>query len=79
MYTFENKDFQAGILAADKAIEASLNGITDTSAKADTTKALANKNPLLRTVQFTQPFQGKNGQYTFPAEIGYTLKKILLF
>jgi len=75
VYTFENKDFQAGILAADKAIEASLNGITDTSAKADTTKALANKNPLLRTVQFTQPFQGKNGQYTFPAEIGYTLKK----
>ena len=75
VYTFENKDFQAGILAADKAIEASLNGITDTSVKADTTKALANKNPLLRTVQFTQPFQGKNGQYTFPAEIGYTLKK----
>ena len=75
VYTFENKDFQAGILAADKAIEASLNGISDTSAKADTTKALANKNPLLRTVQFTQPFQGKNGQFTFPAEIGYTLKK----
>ena len=75
VYTFENKDFQAGILAADKAIEASLNGITDTSAKADTTKALANKNPLLKTVQFTQPYQGKNGQFTFPAEIGYTLKK----
>ena len=75
VYTFENKDFQAGILAADKAIEASLNGITDTTTKADTTKALANKNPLLRTVQFTQPYQGKNGQYTFPAEIGYTLKK----
>ncbi len=75
VYTFENKDFQAGILAADKAIEASLNGISDTSAKADTTLALANKNPLLRTVQFTQPFQGKNGQFTFPAEIGYTLKK----
>ena len=75
VYTFENKDFQSGILAADKAIEANLNGITDTTAKADTTKALANKNPLLRTVQFTQPFQGKNGQYTFPAEIGYTLKK----
>lgn len=75
VYTFENKDFQAGILAADKAIEASLNGITDTSGKSDTTKALTNKNPLLRTVQFTQPYQGKNGQYTFPAEIGYTLKK----
>ena len=75
VYTFENKDFQAGILEADKAIEASLNGTADTTAKADTTKALANKNPLLRTVQFTQPYQGKNGQFTFPAEIGYTLKK----
>jgi SecD/SecF fusion protein len=75
VYTFENKDFQASILAADKAIEASLNGITDTTVKTDTTKALANKNPLLKTVQFTQPYQGKNGQYTFPAEIGYTLKK----
>jgi SecD/SecF fusion protein len=76
VYTFENKDFQAGILAADKAIEASLNGFTDTTAKADTTKALANKNPLLKTVQFnTQPYQSKNGQNTYSAEIGYALKK----
>jgi len=75
VFTFENKDFQNGILAADKAIEASLNGVVDSTVKVDTTKSLANKNPLLKTVQFTQPFQGKNGQYTFPAEIGYTLKK----
>ncbi|MCX6203806.1 MAG: protein translocase subunit SecDF [Bacteroidetes bacterium] len=77
VYTFENKDFQNGIIAADKAIEASLNGTTDTNnlAKADTSKLSLNKNPLLKTVQFTQPFQGKNGQYVYPAEIGYTLKK----
>jgi len=77
VYTFENKDFQEGILSADKAIEASLNGSVDTAvtAKMDTSKLKANKNPLLKTVQFTQPYQGKNGQYIFPAEIGYILKK----
>ena len=76
VYTFENRDFQNGIIAADKAIEASLNGITDTNslAKADTSKLNINKNPLLKTVQFTQPYQGKNGQSIYPAEIGYTLK-----
>ena len=77
VYTFENKDFQNGIVAADKAIEASLNGVSDTNSlvKADTSKLNLNKNPLLKTVQFTQPYQGKNGQYIYPAEIGYTLKK----
>ena len=77
VYTFENKDFQNGIIAADKAIEASLNGIVDTNAtaKLDTSKVSANKNPLLKTVQFTQPYQGKSGQYVYPGEIGYILKK----
>ena len=76
VYTFENKDFQNGIVAADKAIEASLNGIKDSNstAKLDTSKLNPNKNPLLRTVQFTQPYQGKNGQAIFPAEIGYIFK-----
>jgi len=77
VYTFENKDFQNGIIAADKAIEANLMGITDSNsaAKADTSRLNPNKNPLLKTVQFTQPYQGKNGQNIFPAEIGYILKK----
>ncbi len=77
VYTFENKDFQTAILAADKAIELSNAGIVDSTvvAKIDTAKANAAKNPLLKIVQFTQPYQGKNGQYVFPAEIGYTLKK----
>ena len=77
VYTFENKDFQNAILAADKAIELSIAGVVDSSvvAKIDTAKTNAAKNPLLKIVQFTQPYQAKNGQYVFPAEIGYTLKK----
>ena len=75
VYTFENRDLQNVIVAADKAIEASLNGISDTSlVKADTSKLNLNKNPLLKMVQFTQPYQGKNGQSIYPAEIGYTFK-----
>ena len=77
VYTFENKYFQNAILAADKAIELSNAGIVDSTvvAKIDTAKVNAAKNPLLKIVQFTQPYQAKNGQYVFPAEIGYTLKK----
>jgi len=77
VYTLESKDVQAGITAADKAIEANLAGIKDSNAtaKLDTSKLNPNKNPLLKLVQFTQPYQGKNGQYIFPGEIGYTLKK----
>ncbi len=77
VYTFENKDFQNAIIAADKAIELSNAGIVDSTviAKLDTAKTNAAKNPLLKIVQFTQPYQAKNGQYVFPAEIGYTLKK----
>lgn len=77
VYTFENRDFQNAILAADKAIELSIAGIVDSTvvAKIDTAKTNAAKNPLLKIVQFTQPYQAKNGQYVFPAEIGYTLKK----
>ena len=77
VYTLENKDVQSGITAADKAIEANLAGIKDSTgnAKLDTSKLNPNKNPLLRMVQFTQPYQGKNGTAIFPGEIGYTLKK----
>ncbi len=75
VYTLENKDFQNAVTAADKAIELNIAGITDTAAKLDTSKAGINKNPLLKTVQFTQPYQSKNGSYVFPGEIGYTLKK----
>jgi SecD/SecF fusion protein len=43
VYTFESKDVQNGLVAADKAAEDYLNGNTskDTTAKADTTKTVA--------------------------------------
>ncbi len=77
VYTLENKDVQNAITAADQAIEANLAGIKDSNstAKLDTSKLNPNKNPLLKLVQFTQPYQGKNGQFIFPGEIGYILKK----
>ena len=77
VYTLENKDVQNAITTADQAIEANLAGIKDSNstAKLDTSKLNPNKNPLLKLVQFTQPYQGKNGQFIFPGEIGYILKK----
>ena len=77
VYTLENKDVQSGITAADKSIEANLAGLKDSNgiAMLDTSRLNPNKNPLLKLVQFTQPYQGKNGAYVFPGEIGYTLKK----
>ena len=77
VYTLENRDVVNGITAADKAIEANLAGLKDSNAiaKLDTSKLNPNKNPLLKLVQFTQPYQGKNGQSIFPGEVGYTLKK----
>lgn len=74
MYTFESKDLQDGLIAADKAIEAKLNG-GDTISSKDTSKLNLNKNPLLRSVQFTQPYRGKTGNAIYPAEIAYVLKK----
>ena len=77
VYTLENPDLGNAILAADKSIEDNLNGIKDTTsnAKLDTTKINQNKNPLRRIVQFSQPYQGKNGQPYYSGVIGYTLKK----
>jgi SecD/SecF fusion protein len=113
VYTFESKDIQNGIIAADKAAEDYLNGKTpaDTTAKAaDTTKAVAaapvkkqdsgktatiseiagnaktgakadsaklnaNKNPIARLLQFTQP-SSQDGKTVFPAALGYVLQKI---
>ena len=77
VYTLESTDVQNGITAADKAIEANLAGIKDSNGtvKLDTSRLNPNKNPLLKLVQFTQPYQGKNGGYVYPGEIGYTLKK----
>jgi SecD/SecF fusion protein len=109
VYTFESKDLQNGIVAADKAVEDYLNGTkssdttkpaADTTAKAttpaktdtgktatlssvagnkgaakDTAKLNANKNPIARLVQFTQPYQGSDGKVVYPAALGYIASK----
>ncbi|MBI2275127.1 MAG: protein translocase subunit SecDF [Bacteroidetes bacterium] len=114
VYTFESKELQNGILAADKAVEDYLNGVkvtdtgkaapatadtaktattaakTDTgktstlsaiagnakpAAKADSAKINANKNPIGRLIQFSQPYAGQDGKAVYPASIGYIPSK----
>lgn len=112
VYTFENRDLQNGIVAADKAVEDYLNGnkkdtaqkaAADTSkataavaadttktatlsglgnttakgasAKADSSKLNANKNPIARLVQFTQPYADKSGKPIYPAALAYIQSK----
>jgi len=55
----------------------SVAGNTDTnkSAKVDTAKDKLNQNPLLRIVQFNQPYQGENGKAIFPSALGYVQSK----
>ncbi len=45
------------------------------SAKADTTKANLNTNPIVRLIQFSQPYRSDNGKTIFPAAIGYIQSK----
>ena len=56
VYTFENRDLQNAIIAADKAIELSLSGVKDTlgAAIVDSTVLSANKNPL-KILNLSQP------------------------
>ena len=48
---------------------------TNKTAKVDTAKNKLNQNPLLRIVQFNQPYQGENGKTIFPAALGYVQSK----
>ena len=109
VYTFESRDLQNGIVAADKAVEDYLNGsapkdtakkaaveTTTATAKADTNKTAtlsglgnthgqtakadsnkinSNKNPIARLLQFTQPYQDKDGKPIYPAALGYIQAK----
>ncbi len=45
------------------------------SAKADTAKAKLNVNPIVRLIQFSQPYRADNGKTIFPAAIGYIQTK----
>jgi len=86
VYTFESRDLQNGIVAADKAVQDMLEGApvaNDTAAVKDTTakkataklKDSANANPIARLVQFTQPYNDAAGKPVFPAAIGYIQSK----
>ena len=86
VYTFESRDLQNGIVAADKAVQDMLEGapvVSDTAAVKDTAtkkataklKDSANANPIARLVQFTQPYNDGAGKTVFPAAIGYIQSK----
>ncbi|MEY4054516.1 MAG: hypothetical protein RL034_1434 [Bacteroidota bacterium] len=86
VYTFESRDLQNGIVAADKAVQDMLEGapvandtaaVKDTAAKKATAKLKdsANANPIARLVQFTQPYNDGAGKTVFPAAIGYIQSK----
>ena len=64
---------------ADTAKTASISSIAaDTktgSAKKDTSKAKLNESPIVRLIQFTQPYQGRGGKTVFPSNLGYIQTK----
>ncbi len=117
VYTFESKELQNGLVAADKAVQEYLNGVTpadtatkkpeldtatlkaavtagakaDTSktatisalatpvaktgSKVDSTQIKANTNPIVRLIQFTQPYADQAGKTVYPAAVGYIPSK----
>ena len=64
---------------ADTAKTATISSIaTDTknvTAKKDTSKAKLNESPIVRLIQFTQPYQGRGGKTIFPSNLGYIQTK----
>ncbi len=64
---------------ADTAKTATISSIAaDTktgSAKKDTSKAKLNESPIVRLIQFTQPYQGRGGKTVFPSNLGYIQTK----
>jgi SecD/SecF fusion protein len=64
---------------ADTAKTATISTIAadtkSTTAKKDTTKAKLNESPIVRLIQFTQPYQGRGGKTIFPSNLGYIQTK----
>ncbi len=64
---------------ADTAKTATISSIAadtkSTTAKKDTTKAKLNESPIVRLIQFTQPYQGRGGKTIFPSNLGYIQTK----
>lgn len=48
---------------------------TKSTAKADTAKAAANKNPIFKLMQVSQPYQGQDGKVVYPGALGYIASK----
>jgi SecD/SecF fusion protein len=70
---------KAIVAKADTSKTATISNITaapkNASAKNDTTKAKLNESPIVRLIQFTQPYQGRGGKTIFPSNLGYIQTK----
>lgn len=72
---------KAKVTAAAKADTAktatisALAGNNTKGAKVDSTKIKANQNPIIRLIQFTQPYAGSDGKTVYPAAVGYIPSK----
>ncbi|MCX8473044.1 MAG: protein translocase subunit SecDF [Sediminibacterium sp.] len=83
MYTLENLDIQNDLVAADKTVQAYLNGygidtlnIIDTAGIKDTVRNKLNTNPIFKILNIAQPYQNPKTKKTiFPSEIGYVLAR----
>lgn len=65
---------------ADTSKTATISGIASDNAKSavakkDTAKAKLNESPIVRLIQFTQPYAGRGGKTLFPSNIGYIQTK----
>ncbi len=65
--------------STDTTKAATISGIVAESktagVKADSSKAKANENPILRLMQIAQPYQGTDGKAVYPAALGYIAAK----
>lgn len=70
---------KAAVAKADTAKTATVSTIAaapkTATAKNDTAKAKLNESPIVRLIQFTQPYQGRGGKTIFPSNLGYIQTK----
>ena len=69
----------ATVAKADTSKTATISNIAaapkTATAKNDTAKAKLNESPIVRLIQFTQPYQGRGGKTIFPSNLGYIQTK----
>ena len=70
---------KAIVAKADTSKTATISSIAanpkTATAKNDTSKAKLNESPIVRLIQFTQPYQGRGGKTIFPSNLGYIQTK----